>query len=429
VLNVERFVRNRFVRLGLALTLVSLGGFAYAPYLTYRVAASAFVNAELIRVTAPMAGRLARTMPHKGVFLDHATSVTLIEALSPDRRQLLNLERQYALAKENGELARRQLHEIAAIDFELGVRAEAYRRGIVDRLGLEVAEAEAERVGCIAEFRQRQEVATRTEALKNIGLASVVRSADVLATEAAASTRCEMAVARLGRIRVELESAKNGVFLRDGTNDVPYSQQQRDRLVLRRQELETQILQETSRTSQLAAEIAAERDRIERLESYSLALPANHVVWSTAASPGSSVTEGQTILDLADCEHQFVVVELPERDFEQIKTGDVAAVRLIGGNEWQQGRVQQIRGSAARSDDRLFAAQVPSANHGTITVEVSIPSDSQSITGSNSCGIGRLAEVRFRRDLFGIETALTNGVRWLANRLPYRTARNTAAGR
>jgi multidrug resistance efflux pump len=427
--NVESFVRNRVVRLALALTLIALGGFAYLPYLTHRVAASAFVNAELIRVTAPIAGQLTLTMPRKGDFLDQASSVPLIEARSPDRHQLLDLERQHALAKENGELARRHLHEIAAIDFELRVRAEAYGRGIIDRLGQEVAEAEAERAGCLAEFRQHQEVAWRTETLKKIGLASVVRSADVLAIEEAASTRCEMAAARLGRIRVELESARKGVFLRDGANDVPYSQQQRDRLVLRRQELEAQILQETSRTSQLAEEIAAERDRIERLDSYRLALPANHVVWSTAASPGSAVTEGQTILDLADCGHQFVVVELPERDFEQIRTGDAASVRLIGGNAWQQGRVQQIRGSAARSDDRLFAAQVPGANPGTITVEVSIASDSASITGGNFCGIGRLAEVHFRRPLFGIETALTNGVQWMMNRLPYQTASNTAAGK
>jgi hypothetical protein len=347
--------------------------------------------------------------------------VTLIEALSPDRRRILDLERQSVLAKENSALARQQLREIGSIDFELGVRAEAYRRGMIDRLDHEVAEAEAEKVGCLAELRQRREVGSRMETLAKSGLTSQIRSADVLA-----STRCQMADARLGRIRVELESARNGVFLRDGTNDVPYSQQQRDRLVLRRQELETQLLQATSRTSQLGAEMAAERDRMEQLDSYQLALPAAHVVWSTTASPGSAVTEGQTILDLADCEHQFVVVELPERDFEQIKIGDAASVRLIGGDEWRQGRVQQVRGSAARSDDRLFAAQIPGANPGTITVEVSLLADGSPTDGNNFCGIGRLAEVRFRRPAFAILSAFTKGVRGLADRLSDHTASQTA---
>jgi multidrug resistance efflux pump len=428
-MNAERLVRHRFLRVALALMLIGISGWAFLPYVTHRVGVSAFVNSELIRVTAPIPGRLAPTLPRKGDFLTHSTSVMLIEALSPDRRRLLDLERQNTLAKESLELAQRQLREITAIDSELGMRAEAYRLGVIDKLDREAAEAEAEKTGCFAEFRQRREVGSRMEELTRSGLISVVRSAEVLAIQEAASTRCQMADARLSRIRVELESARNGVFLRDGTNDVPYSQQQRDRLVLRRQELETQLLQETSRASQLGAEIAAERDRVERLESYQLALPAGHVVWSTAASPGSAVTEGQTILDLADCDHQFVAVELPERDFEQIKTGDAASVRMIGGDQWRQGQVRQVRGSAARSDDRLFAAQVPGINPGTISVEVSLLSDGSPIDTNNFCGIGRLAEVRFLRSSFGIAAILTKGVRWLTDGLGYRAAMNMVEGK
>jgi len=64
-----------------------------------------------------------------------------------------------------------------------------------------------------------------------------------------------MASAKIERFRIERNAALTGVFLRDGANDVPYSQQQRDRLVLRRQELETEMLQQTSRQAQIFAEI------------------------------------------------------------------------------------------------------------------------------------------------------------------------------
>jgi hypothetical protein len=172
---------------------------------------------------------------------------------------------------------------------------------------------------------------------------------------------------------------------------------------LRQQELEMQGLQETARASQLAAEIDAERNRTERLDNYRPVLPARHVVWSTGASPGSAVTEGQAVLDLADCEHRFVVVQLQERDFEQIKAGDRAAVRLVGSNEWREGLVRQIRGSAARNDERLFAAQIPSPGPATITAEVSLPSDDRRTDAASFCDIGRLAEVRFRRSPFDLE--------------------------
>ena len=91
-----------------------------------------------------------------------------------------------------------------------------------------------------------------------------------------------------------------------------------------------------------------ERERIDRLSHFDVSLPADHVVWSVAASPGSTVSEGQTLLDLASCEHRFVGVELPEREFEQIKVGAPAFVRLIGSAEWNEGQVRQVRGSAAR---------------------------------------------------------------------------------
>ena len=110
-MNAERLVRHRFFRVALALMLIGISGWAFLPYVTHRVGVSAFVNSELIRVTAPIPGRLAPTLPRKGDFLTRTTSVTLIEALSPDRRRLLDLERQDALARQSRELAQRQLRD------------------------------------------------------------------------------------------------------------------------------------------------------------------------------------------------------------------------------------------------------------------------------------------------------------------------------
>ena len=60
---VERLVRSRIVRLMLALSLlIALGAWAFLPHVVYRIAPTAFVNAELVRVTAPIAGRLATSL-------------------------------------------------------------------------------------------------------------------------------------------------------------------------------------------------------------------------------------------------------------------------------------------------------------------------------------------------------------------------------
>ena len=400
-------LRSRIARVALASILFGASAWAFAPYLKYRIAPSAFINAELLRVTAPIAGRLTQELPRKGEFVAQPEKVTLINSMVPDRRHLLDIERQYASSKQNAELARKQLEEIAAIDGELDKRIKAYRDGMISRLSHEVEEADAEKNGCLAEVLQRIDVGSRMKALVEAGTASEIRTAEALAIQEATSTRCHMAEARLQRLGVELRAAQDGVFLTDGANDVPYSQQQRDHLILRRQDLQTLLLQETRRIAQLTDEIAEEQNRLVRVDHYDLTLPPSHVVWSVAASPGSAVIEGQTLLDLADCGHRFVAVELPERDFEQIKAGDRTAVRLIGGNDWIEGTVRQVRGSAARADDKLLAAQVPTPNPGNITVEVSLERSVTPADGNGFCDIGRMAEVRFERSMFGLGQAVS----------------------
>jgi multidrug resistance efflux pump len=394
--NIFSFFNTRRVRVVLAILLIGLSIWGVAPYVAYRVSSSAFINAEMMRITAPIPGYLSSELPHKGEFINQASKLTLIKSYTVDRRRLVELESQQSAAKERATFDKKQLAEIATLDGELEKRTHAYREGMITRLGHEIAEAEAESSGCLKEVLHRRDIGTRMQGLVESGTTSQIRSAEALAVQEATATKCAVAAARADRLKAELVSLQNGVFLRDATNDVPYSQQQRERLFLRRQELETDADQQSERATQVSDEIAEERRRVENLGQYNLTLPADHVVWSVPASPGSVVTEGQTVLDLADCDHRFVAVELPEREFETIRPGDSASVRLIGSDDWRVGYVRQVRGSAARADDRLLAAQVPAPTNGSITVEVSL-TEGGPADNSSYCDIGRLAEVRFQR--------------------------------
>ena len=128
-------IRRRGIRLALGLTLLIASGWAFAPYLAYRIATSAFVNAELVRITAPIAGRLSGERPHKGDVINRSTAAALIKSLSPDRRQVLDLARQQETAEKKSELALTQLSEINDIDRELGQRIAAFHQASIGRLG------------------------------------------------------------------------------------------------------------------------------------------------------------------------------------------------------------------------------------------------------------------------------------------------------
>jgi multidrug resistance efflux pump len=423
----QRFVRNRVARLALAFALIALAAWAFLPYVNYRIASSAFVNSELVRVAAPIAGQVTRELPRKGTYIGHSSDVPLIETRSRDNRHLLQLTRQHAVAKERAGLARAQLAEIAKSDSEFAARARIYREGVIARLGHERAEAKAEQVGCLAEMEQRRDIGSRMEQLVKSGTASQIRSAEATASVEAIAARCAMVAERLSRLQTELVAAEQGVSLRDGANDAPYSVQQQDRLFMRRQELETKMLEETLQAEQIAAEMTQERERIDRLSQFEVALPANHVVWSVAASPGSTVSEGQTVFDLASCSRRFVAVELPEREFERITVGAPASIRLLGGSDWVEGRVRQVRGSAARTDDRLLAALLPRPMPNSITVEVALPDDAAQTDLSNYCNIGRLAEVRFKRGTFAFFDGVGEKLRQIADYFMPRAASERVA--
>ena len=398
-MSVERVVRSRFARIALACGLIAIGTWEFLPYLTHRVASSAFVNAEIVRVTAPIRGRLSGELPGKGTFIEENKDVTLIEAAVPDRRQLAVFEQQFAVAAAQIELAQRHLVEIGETDHRLLDRADQHRAAVLSEMTAEVDEAQAEVQACGIERDELARDLDRRRQLNQSGVESARTFEAAESAHGAASAKCEAAAARLDRLRLERQAAQNGVYLRDGGNDTPYSQQQRDRLMLRRQEVEAQLLSETARVKQLEGEIAQERERIIDTSRYDFTLPQQHLVWAISASPGSTVVEGQSLIDLADCTRRFVSVELPERQAESIRRGDVAQIRLVGSDEWITGIVERMRGSSALTDERLYAAQPKAPTERQVSVDVLFTGAEPGDDSSRQCDIGRQAEVRFDRGL------------------------------
>jgi hypothetical protein len=107
-----------------------------------------------------------------------------------------------------------QLAEVATLDSALETRTSSYQSGMIERIGQEIAEAEAEKSGCLAEVNQRRDVGSRMEQLAKSGWASQIRTAEAFATKEANVTRCEMANAKIDRFKIERNSAQTGVFLR-----------------------------------------------------------------------------------------------------------------------------------------------------------------------------------------------------------------------
>jgi multidrug resistance efflux pump len=395
-----KFLQEKRLRLALAGAILLIVAAAVLPYLFNYVSYSAFVNAELVRISAPISGAVAHALPADGEYISEDRKLDLLEAVAPDRHRLAELEQQRASALEQVDLARSQLSAIETREAALKERAQSFRSFAQAITVQDAALYEAELATCRVEEQKLRDDRDRMSRLAETGAAPHL-SVRIAQNDLDAQTaRCAAAEARLGGARIREDAAQHEIFLEDGFSDAPYSVQELDRLFMRRLDLEALIGEAQVMERELARLIAAESDRLGRATRFEATLPGQHVVWSVRASEGTAVVEGQTLLELADCSNRFVSVLLSERAVSAIEIGDSAQVRLVGSSRWISGRVTSVSGSAARRDLQLLAAESPEPSPRRFLVEVSLPEAALGEHDGDRCGVGRMAEVRFHR--FGL---------------------------
>ena len=389
---------RRFSRILLGAGLLGAAGYAFAPHLTNRISTDAVVNSEVVRIVSPIDGLADERLPGPGTVLAAGVATPLVRRLVAEDRELHRLAHDLALVRAQAEEARRALAELEAQDRALAERARVHTEAARARLAAELAEARAEHAGALAVvnqasaeldyvrtlYAQRHVAAVRVEAAE-----SALRRADAAA---------EALAARIARLEVELRAAEAGLHLRDGQNDVPYTVQQRERLLFERRLIADRLAEAVAREPALAAALAAEEEAQRTRARYDVSPPADLLVWERRATPGAPVKPGEALLDLVRCDRLFVEVSLPDLAYSALLPGQVAQVRLRGGPELE-GTIRSIRGAGARNRTALLAADRPIEDRGQLTVEVVLPADAAARIAREAeggfCGIGRLAEVSF----------------------------------
>lgn len=410
---------RRFSRVFLGVSLLGAAGYAFAPHLSNRISTAAVVNSEVIRIVAPIDGVADEQLPGPGVALAAGSVRPVVRRLVAEDRERHRLAHDLALVRAQIAEARQGLAQLDAHDAELARRAALYVEATREKLAAEIAETRAQHAGAQATVAQARAELDHVQALRAARHVAQVR---VEAAEAAlrqAQATVDALAARLARLDVEHRAVLAGVHLRDGHNDVPYSVQQRDRVMLQRQALTDRLAEARAREVALVAALAAEEAaRLDR-DRYELSLAHAAIVWERHATPGAPVKPGEVLLDLVRCDDLFVEVALPDTAFGALHVGDTARVRLRGGVELG-GTVRSIRGAGARSRKTLLAAERPAEHGARLTVEVALPRDAAGLIAPEGegafCGIGRLAEVSFPIDLNplgdGIARLLRDAAGW-----------------
>src|SRR5262249_22303267 len=135
----------------------------------------------------------------------------------------------------------------------------------------------------------------------------------VMAAEAEASLRN-----RLVGLEVELNAAREGVFIGDGYNDQPSSSQRATEARLRIGELESELSATDLRLTRLKAEQQKEAELYADRAAADLVVPTRGRIWEVLTASGEEISRGQQLVRVLDCSATVVTGAVSEKVFNRL---------------------------------------------------------------------------------------------------------------
>ena len=342
----------RYSRLFIGLALILLALWVIVSEQMAGASADAVINARLNTLRSPIAGQLL--MPPRAL----GSSVRLGEELVSVTDPLVDKIRLDDLAMERGfaeaEVARLSVHVARAAEQieTLETRRQAYSlervREIETRLShararLDLLERGASGDGPVAALVEEGQSGDQGDPqIEGIAL--------------------EYARERVAVLEITLRSAKSGVFLGDGYNDAPFSEQRRIELETLRSGLDADLTNAKARLDSVDARILKERERTTLLAGAALHSTANGQVWEFLAANGETVQRGQDVLRLLDCDSTIVTVSVTESIYNRLTIGEAAVFRLSGEGRNFAASVIRLAGPGAGTIYQNLAI-APSQRH------------------------------------------------------------------
>jgi multidrug resistance efflux pump len=393
-------MRSRILRLSAASLLAVAAAITVAPHATHHISTAAMVNAPLIRISAPFDGRVvvasqaAATAPKVGEPLLEVAAqrpeTGEVEALAARLKSLQARDAALSGRMERLERMREELRRRLARHLEIAGRwAEAERR----RMQAATRAAAARQARMAAELERAQRLSARglmTEA----ELDGTRARARALAAELA-RRRAEAAV-----LAARTEAVMEGAPIDAGDGGGLDLRRRLDDLRLRLVDLRGRRAAARGRLAALETQLAAARSALEARRSFGPAATEGRVVWRASPDPGTPVSREQVVLELLDCRRRFIEVSLPERHFERIRPGDAASVRLKGGADSFEARVEAVGGAGVWRRTGRAAAPRPQTGAGELHAVLRLdPADAtRPEVAATYCDVGRSAQVRFERE-------------------------------
>ncbi len=341
--------------------------------------ADAVVNARLSTIRAPLAGEVSIGARALGARVQADEELGTVTDPLVDRIRLADLELERGFAQ--ADLTRAQALVEGALEgiSALEARTEAFRTHRVTQVADRLAHARArlallEQAGLVASPRPGSEGARAADPTSDGGHDAMPEVAALLddgqsgagpdapAGNLAPAVALEYARERVAVLETELRAAREGVFLGDGYNDAPWSEQRAEELRTLVRDRRAAQAEAASRLQAVERRIAAAQVAVSRLTGAPLSSTVNGQVWEVRAHDGEHVERGQDVMVLLDCGSLVVTLSVTESVYNRLSLGDEARFRLASDGRDFAATVTRLGGSGALTFYQNLAV-APSAEH------------------------------------------------------------------
>jgi multidrug resistance efflux pump len=317
----------------------------------------AIVSAYVAAVRTPIEGNVSGIALRVGSRVEQGSVIGHVENPRAYDQQLENLT--FRQQEDHGTVGALggEISELLRQKSELEGRAEVHQSAVCARLERRLRQAaalvDAKRVAS-------QQAGLELERSRNLYDVGVVTEADFERRQSEseiAKFEQTAAEAEVAELQTELDAAGKGILAEPGVSgDVPYSQQRIDEIKLRLADLHATRANLVFRADQTAANVTRQVKHSELMRSSAIIAPVTGTVWRLESTNGEHIGNGDTLTEIVDSSHPFLLISIPQDRVPDIQLGAQVKFKLSGEAQQRTGTVVSIAGLTGDDENRRFAA-------------------------------------------------------------------------
>lgn len=358
---------------------------------------NAIVNTRYVAIKSPIEGSLEGFSKMPGQAIEDGEELLRISNTRFKESAVNEMEVEQKTLAERSLGLQQHLKNLKQLQKELQTRVTVHRSHEFLRLEEQLAQAKSEKKAQESLIREQEQLVRRNNLLmKENFISSAQNEAAQYALEVTQS-RLEIFKARIKLLETEKQAVQNFVYLGEGRNDVPYTQQRLDDIRLQITDVAARLRENDQRSSDVQLQIDKEREKMALSRSASIRSPSKGVLWRKFGNNGTEVVIGAELAHVIHCENLFLDVAVPESSLESFEVGKPVQYRLIGSSKWLSGSIDAATGSGNNLQDVTLAAQL-NREKKDARIFVKIQASDLNKPQQNLCYAGRQVDVKVQRD-------------------------------